>query len=72
MARRKKLKSDPDYIHFFFFCQTEIDTKYMIEKSFTYQQSILILIFILCTLNSQIQLLRFNGFIDLNFFCTFI
>lgn len=46
MARRKKLKSDPDYIHFFFFCQTEIDTKYMIEKSFTYQQSILILIFI--------------------------
>lgn len=29
-----------------FFCQTEIDIKYMIEKSFTYQQSILILIFI--------------------------
>lgn len=35
----------------------------MIEKSFTYQQSILILIFTLCTLNSQIQLLRFKGFI---------
>lgn len=28
----------------FFFCQTEIDTKYMIEKRSTYQQPILILI----------------------------
>lgn len=47
MASRKYLLSDPDYTHFIY-CQTEIDTKYIIEKSFTYQQSILILISINC------------------------